>query len=148
MFLVVYTREYKNTPGDLSENEKCYRQKVLRSPSYERSAKYFYRACTKCRLQARHKMQICVENERTLRHRSTLFLIPSEKREIFRSLQNNSRRFLPKLIWQSIKILHVVNLTNEYFLLLIAIAVLSTSPGLRKEKKIGQDNNCELERVY
>ena len=44
--------------------------------------------------------------------------------------------------------LHAVNLTNEYFLLLIAIAVLSTSPGLRKEKKIGQDNNCELERVY
>ena len=131
----MYTREYKNTPGDLSENEKCYRQKVLRSPSYERSAKYFYRACTKCRLQARHKMQICVQNERTLRHRSTLFLIPSDKREIFRSLQNNSRRFLPKLIWQSIKILHVVNLTNEYFLLLIAIAVLSTSPGLRKKKK-------------
>ena len=88
----VYTRQYKNTLGDPSENEKYDRQKALRSPSYERSAKYFYPACTKCRLQARHKMQVA--NERTLRHRSTLLLTPSSfilrsssKRDTARSLQ-------------------------------------------------------------
>ena len=102
----VYTRQYKNTSGEPSENEKYDRQKALRSPSYERSAKYFYPACTKCRLQARHKMQ--VTNERTLRHRSTLLLSPSgfisrfsRKSEAARSLQGNLRWFLPKLFWQS-----------------------------------------------
>ena len=114
----VYTRQYKNTLGDPSENEKYDRQKALRSPSYERSAKYFYPACTKCRLQARHKMQVA--NERTLRHRSTLLLTPSSfilrsssKRDTARSLQITWDGSYPSYF--ASQDLHVVNLTNGYF---------------------------------